>query len=157
MAEVAIPRNLFANILQMIAELRPPAVIIPIKSASWAGVSFNEPSTIGATRTCLSRAAWRTGRARRGRYDDSQRHATHAHPAHRALGRDAAPSCSGVVHIAFDAYERLGLREFMAFEAQYTLRQIAVYTSTLTTGRPAMALPGPDFHRLKLASSAGTP
>ena len=31
MAEVAIPRNLFAEVLRMIAELRPP----PVASTAW--------------------------------------------------------------------------------------------------------------------------
>jgi hypothetical protein len=31
MAEVAIPRNLFADILQLIAELRPPPDAVPVK------------------------------------------------------------------------------------------------------------------------------
>jgi Transposase DDE domain group 1 len=33
MAEVAIPKNLFADILRMIAELRPPPVVVPSRKA----------------------------------------------------------------------------------------------------------------------------
>ena len=71
-------------------------------------------------------------------------------------------SHSGVVHVAFDDHERLGPREFIYFEAQYTPHQIAVYSFTVAVATPAQrslsggatAFPAPDFHRLKHASFA---
>ena len=67
----------------------------------------------------------------------------------------------GATHIAFDAYDRLSLCDFMDFEAQShtpsdrCVRFAVAVTdacATLATGRPATALPGPDFHRLERAS-----
>ncbi|HVI77205.1 MAG TPA: hypothetical protein VM715_03400 [Candidatus Acidoferrum sp.] len=68
---------------------------------------------------------------------------------------------NGTAHVAFDAYDRLGLRDFMDFEAQShtpadrCVRFAIAVTdnyATLATGRPAMALPAPVFHRLERAS-----
>jgi hypothetical protein len=49
----------------------------------------------------------------------------------------------GAANVAFDAYERLGLRDFMDFEAQ---------SHTPSDRWPATALPVPIFHRLERAS-----
>jgi hypothetical protein len=65
-------------------------------------------------------------------------------------------SHNGAAHVAFDAYERLGLRDFMDFEAHSPtppdrcIRFAVAITddyATLAIGRPATALPAPVFHR----------
>ena len=67
-----------------------------------------------------------------------------------------------VLHI-LPSYDRLGLRDFIDFEAhshtptdRCVRFAIAVTDNyaTLTTGRPATALPVPVFHRLERASFA---
>jgi hypothetical protein len=70
---------------------------------------------------------------------------------------------NGTAHVAFDAYDRLGLRDFIDFEAQShtpadrCVRFAIAVTdncATLATGRPATALPVPVSHRLERASFA---
>jgi hypothetical protein len=75
----------------------------------------------------------------------------------------AADPCNNVAHVAFDAYDRLGLRDFIDFEAQsHTPTDrcirfaiaVADNYATLATGQPATVLPVPVFHRLECASFA---
>ena len=81
---------------------------------------------------------------------------------YRPRGSDST-SHNGAAHIAFDAYDRLGLRDLIDFEAQsYTpadrcVRFAVAVTDNyaiLATGRPATALPVPVSHRLERASFA---
>ena len=70
---------------------------------------------------------------------------------------------NGTAHVAFDAYDRLGLRDVIDFEAQshtpadrcvrFAVAVTDAY-ATLATGRPATALPVPVSHRLERASFA---
>jgi hypothetical protein len=68
---------------------------------------------------------------------------------------------NGAAHVAFDGYERLGLRDFIDFKApshipsDRCLRSAVAVTdgsATLATGRSATALAVPVFHRLYHAS-----
>jgi hypothetical protein len=74
----------------------------------------------------------------------------------------AEPSQNGPAHVACGGSQRLGLRDFDVFEAQYSPRRLAVYASrppSPTTPQHSLpggrySLPGPDFHRLDRASFA---
>ena len=78
------------------------------------------------------------------------------------LRRSDGPSHNGPAHVACGGSQRLGLRDFDVFEAQYSPRRLAVYASrppSPTTPQHSLpggcySLPGPDFHRLDRASFA---
>ena len=78
------------------------------------------------------------------------------------LRRSDGPSHDGPAHVACGGSQRLGLRDFDVFEAQYSPRRLAVYASrppSPTTPQHSLpggrySLPGPDFHRLDRASFA---
>jgi hypothetical protein len=78
------------------------------------------------------------------------------------LRRSDGPSQNGPAHVACGGSQRLGLRDFDVFEAQYSPRRLAVYASrppSPTTPQHSLpggrySLPGPDFHRLDRASFA---
>src|SRR5689334_11594015 len=78
------------------------------------------------------------------------------------LRRSDGPSHDGPARVACGGLQRLGLRNLVSFEAQYSPRRLAVYASrppSPTTPQHALPggrypLPGPDFHRLDRASFA---